>query len=147
MGNAVEFLIGGGKRGADSEYVQIGATKIINGVKGHIVKRRGDSDQHTNLPRYADTSEVYFRQNATNVCQARVYIGKKMCIDFDWSHNHVNKTDGRTFKTGTIHVQVWQWHSDGSFTRLSDAARLMNNFEMKRYGGIIKAFCPNVKFR
>lgn len=147
MGNGVDFLNGGGKRGDDSEYVQIGATKTINGVKGHIVKRRGDSDDHSNLPHYADTSEIYFRKNAGGVCQARAYIGKKMCIDFDWSHNHRNKTDGRSFKEGTVHVQIWKWHSDGSFTRLSDNARFMNNSEMKKYGGIIKEFCPNVKFR
>lgn len=145
MGNSAEFL-SGGRRGDDSEYVQLGATKFVNGVKGHIVKRRGSED-HSNLPRYADTSEIYFRKNEKGVCQARVYLNNKMCIDFDWSHNHTNKGDKRNFKAGTIHVQVWKWHPDGSFTRLSNDARFANNKEMKKYGPIIKEFCPTVKFR
>lgn len=146
MGNSAEFLAGG-RRGEDSEYVSIGSAKIVNNVKGRIVKRRGDSDTHSNLPRYADTSEVYFRKNANGVCQARVYLNNKMCIDFDWSHNHTNKGDNRSFKAGTVHVQVWKWHPDGSFTRLSNDARFANNAEMKKYGPIIKSFCSSVKFR
>jgi hypothetical protein len=146
MGNDAEFLRGG-RRGDNSEYVTVGSAKIVNGIKGKIVKRRGDSDTHSNLPKYAATSDMYFRQNKKGVCQARVYLAHKMCLDFDWSHHHNNEGDGRSFKLGTVHVQVWQWHSDGSFTRLNNNARYMNNSEIKKYGDLIRAFCKSVKFR
>jgi len=116
-------------------------------VKGTIVKRRG-SDTHTNLPRYADKCDMYFRQNVNGVCQGRVYVNHKMTIDFDWSHSHTNKSgDRRTFRVGVVHVQVWKECSDGTFVRITDNARYMNNYEMKKYGPLLKAFCPSVKFR
>ena len=78
------------------------------------------------------------------------YISRKMCIDFDWSHTHTNKgteSDGRSFQKGVIHVQTYRVEKDGTTTRLSNNARYMNNSEMKKYGPIIKAFNPDVKFR
>lgn len=146
MGNGADFLAGA-RYGNNSEYVSIGSPIIINGRRGMIVKRRNDSDTHTNLPKYADTSDMYFRQNKKGVCQGRVYIEHKMCIDFDWSHNHTNDGNGQTFCAGTIHVQVWQWHPDGSFTRISTDARHMTSDEISKYGPLIKAFNPNVKFK
>ena len=80
------------------------------------------------------------------VWQAKVYKDRKTVLDFDWSHTHKN-SDGRVFNKGTVHVQVYQVNSDGSLTRLSKEARLMNNQEMKKYGPILKYFSPNVKFR
>lgn len=146
MGNGVDFLRG--KRyGDSSEYVSIEPSKIVNGIKGTIVKRRDDTDTHTNLPRYADTSDMYFRRNKKGVCQGRVYIDHKMCLDFDWSHSHTNNSNGLMFPIGTIHVQEWRWHSDGSFTRISDEARYMSEAEIRKYGPLIKAFNPDVKFR
>lgn len=62
-----------------------------------------------------------------------------MTIDSDWSHAHTNKTDGRRFERGVVHVQVWQQNADGTFTRLSNQARMMSNAEMKKYGPLIKA--------
>lgn len=113
-----------------------------------MIKKVGDRDTHTTLPYYSNTSDIYFRKNANGICQARVYVGQKMFLDFDWSHLHINKGgDGRAFKQGVVHVQVWKENKDGTFTRISNQARNMSNAEMKKYGPIIKAFCPDVKFR
>lgn len=76
MGNSVDFFSHDAK-GRRSEYVAIAPPRTINGVKGTIIKKVGDSDTHTNLPYYSNTSDVYFRKNANGVCQARVYIGQK----------------------------------------------------------------------
>lgn len=147
MGNGADFL-SRDKRGRRSEYVSVESAKTINGVKGHVIKKVGDRDTHTTLPYYSNTSDIYFRKNANGICQARVYVGQKMFLDFDWSHLHINKGgDGRAFKQGVVHVQVWKENKDGTFTRISNQARNMSNAEMKKYGPIIKAFCPDVKFR
>ena len=145
MGNGADFF-SRDERGRRSEYVSLAPARTVNGVKGHLIKKAGDSDTHTNLPYYSNTSDVYFRQNKNGVCQARVYIGQKKYLDFDWSHPHTN-ADGRRFEKGTVHVQVWKQNKDGTFTRLSDDARSMNNAEMKKYGPILKDFCPSVKLR
>lgn len=146
MGNGKDFF-SRDAQGRRSEYTAIAPSKTVNGIKGCLIKKVGDSDTHTNLPYYSNTSNVYFRKNANGVCQARVYIGQKQYLDFDWSHNHTNKSDGRTFERGRIHVQVWKENKDGSFSRMSDSARSMNNAEIKKYGALIKAFCPDVKLR
>ncbi len=148
MGNGAEFLRGIALGGAKCEYEVIGASKSVGGIRGKILKRKDSSATHSNLPQYAVTSDMYFRQNVHGVCQGRVYLDHRMCIDFDWSHQHVNNgTDGRVFKPGVVHVQVWKQNADGTFTRVSDRARNMSNAEMKKYGPLIKAFCPTVKFR
>ena len=146
MGNGADFFSRDAK-GRRSEYVAPAPSKIVNGVKGTLIKKRGDSDTHTNLPYFSNTSEVYFRKNANGVCQARVYIGQKKYLDLDWSHDHRNSTDGRIFHKGTVHVQVWKENKDGTFSRVSDAARSMSNAAMKRYGPLLKAFCPDIKLR
>jgi hypothetical protein len=43
-------------------------------------------------------------------------------------------------------VQVWKQNKDGTFIRINDA-RSMSNAEMKKYGPILKDYCPSVKFR
>lgn len=147
MGNAKDFFAKDAQ-GRRSEYESVSIQKIVNGVTGRIIKKKGDSETHTNLPYYSNTSDVYFRKNVDGVCQARVYVGNKKYIDFDWSHTHENKsTDKRKFEKGTIHVQVWVENDDGSFTRQSDMARNMNNLEMKKYGPILREFCPLVKLK
>ena len=100
MGNGADFF-SRDERGRRSEYVSLAPARTVNGVKGHLIKKVGDSDTHTNLPYYSNTSDVYFRQNKNGVCQARVYVGQKKYLDFDWSHIHTN-IDGRRFKKGTI---------------------------------------------
>lgn len=147
MGNAVNFFTLG-KAERSSEYVSFSRKETVNGVTGHLIKKNGSKDTHTNLPRYANSSDMYFRQNAKGICQARVYIGQKMFQDFDWSHDHKNKDgSGCIFKEGHVHVQVWKENKDGSFTRISDSARSMSPAEMKKYGPVMKKFCSNIKLR
>ena len=145
MGNGANFF-SRDERGRRSEYVSLEPARTVNGVKGHLIKKVGDSDTHTSLPYYSNTSDVYFRQNKNGVCQARVYVGQKKYLDLDWSHAHTN-SDGRKFKRGTVHVQVLKQNKDGSFSRVSYHARSMSNAEMKKYGSILKAYCPSVKLR
>lgn len=146
MGNG-RIYPSGGFYGSNAKYNRVGDYQYANGLRGAIVKRKGDTDDHSNLPQFANTSDMYFRKNAKGVCQARVYINHATFLDFDWSHNHTNKGDGRKFECGTIHVQTWSRNSDGSFTQLSDDARMMSNEEIKKYGPLIRKFCKNVKFR
>lgn len=146
MGNGKVYPIGG-FTGANAKYESIGSYKYANNLKGIIIKRKDDSTNHSNLPQFANTSDMYFRQNAKGVCQARVYVNHATFLDFDWSHNHTNKVDGHCFITGTIHVQAWTRNTDGSFSRQSSDARLMSNDEIAKYGSLIYIFCPNVKFR
>ena len=145
MGNGADFF-SRDEKGRRSEYVSLEPARTVNGIKGHLIKKVGDSDTHTNLPYYSNTSDVYFRQNKNGVCQARVFIGQKTYLDFDWSHTHINKGNGRKFVRGTVHVQVWKQNKDGTFTRV-DEARSMSNAEMKKFGPILKDYCPSVKFR
>ena len=97
MGNGADFFARD-YAGRRSEYTSIMPAVTVNGVKGHVIKKVGDSDTHTNLPFYANTSDVYFRQGSKGICQARVYIGQKLYLDFDWSHHHTNKGNGHSFK-------------------------------------------------
>lgn len=146
MGNGVNFF-SRDEKGRRSEYEELMPSKIVNGVKGTLIKKIGDKDTHTGLPYYSNTSDVYFRKNKNGVCQARVYVGNKKYLDFDWSHNHKNRDSNRVFEVGRVHVQVWKEESKGSFIRLSDNARSMSVAEMKKYGPILKAFCHNIKLR
>lgn len=61
----------------------------------------------------------------------RKFVNHKVCVDFDWSHNHTNESNGRSFKIGTVHVQEWNMGKDGEFHRISEKARFMSNKEMK----------------
>ena len=70
MGNGADFF-SRDEKGRRSEYVSLGRQVTVNGVSGRLIKRKGTSDTHTNLPFYANTSDMYFRQNAKGVCQAR----------------------------------------------------------------------------
>lgn len=75
MGNGADFFARDAQ-GRRSEYVSIAPSVIVNGVKGTLIKKVGSTDTHTNLPYYSNTSDVYFRQNAEGVCQARVLISQ-----------------------------------------------------------------------
>lgn len=79
-----------------------------------------------------------------------------MRLDFDWDHTHVNKSDGKEFPKGTVHVQEYKivkfkdsktgkWRD--KFIRNSNNARLMTDAEIEKYGPIIRHFNPDVKFR
>ena len=146
MGNGRDFYLGV-RKGSNSEYVTISEAKIVNGIRGKLLKERNGKEDHTKLPKYAGKSDLYFRKNKDGICQARLYIGNKMFLDFDWGHPHFNTKDNRKFPKGTVHVQLWTADGYGNFSRDSDNARYMNNTEMKKYGALIRAFCPDVKFR
>lgn len=146
MGNG-KIYPKGGFVGDKAKYERVGEYKFANGLKGVIVKRKDSTSAHSNLPQFANTSDMYFRENTKGVCQGRVYIDHATLLDFDWSHGHTNKGNGRNFSIGTIHVQIWTRNADGSFSRQSNDARLMSNEEIAKYGSLIRAFCPNVKFR
>lgn len=146
MGNERHYL----ETGGFSEYLyeSVGLAKTINGVRAKVVKLKADElGIHSGLPQFANTSDVYLRLGNDGLpCQAKVYINRRMCIDFDWSHKHKNP-DGRSFDKGVVHVQTYSVNSDGSVTRHSNNARCMSNGEINKYGDIIKAFNPNVKLR
>lgn len=144
MGNSAEYLLG--NKPAPQQFVAVGQSVVVNGIKGKIVKRADDPNSHSALPFYSGTSDVYFRRTEKGICQARVYLERKMMLDFDWGHSHTNKSDKQSFKTGVVHVQTWQWHSDGSFKRQPDA-RLMTSDEIRKYGKVIHHFAPDAKFR
>lgn len=56
-GNGTDFFLRDAK-GRRSEYVVVAPPKIVNGVKGDIIKKAGDSDTHTNFPYYSNTTGV-----------------------------------------------------------------------------------------
>lgn len=70
----------------------------------------------------------------------RKFVNHKICVDFDWSHNHTNESNGRSFKIGTVRVQEWNMGKDGEFHRISEKARLMSNKEMKSMVRLSKLF-------
>lgn len=151
MGGGREYLATGGF----SQYLYeiIGEPYCVNGLKGEMIRKRGVPDGHSALPAYSNTSDIYFSPDENGVaCQGKVYVDRTMVLDFDWSHSHCNKSDGRQFQKGVVHVQRYEFvkvdeHGRHIFERLSDEARCMSNYEMKLYGPMIKHFCPTVKFR
>lgn len=130
------------------EYESVEPARVVNGVKGHLIRRRGSTDYHTQLPFFANTSDVYLRANERGICQARAYTGSDhhLFVDFDWGHEHRNKGDKRVFPVGVVHVQ--EWIPEGkSYRRLSNEARLMTEQEISKYGPLLKDYVPNLKFR
>lgn len=152
MGNQRHYLSYGGF--SEYLYEDHPAWKpiTINGIHGKVIRLKADeTGVHSNLPIYANTSDMYFRVGKDGtVIQGRVYINRRSCIDFDWGHTHTNKgadSDGRVFQKGIVHVQEYRIEDKQTITRLSNNARYMSDEEIKKYGAIIKAYNPNVKFR
>lgn len=123
-------------------------TVQINGIIAKALHYIDDgTDEHTGLPQYSSTSDMYFRIGKDGtVVQGKVYVNRRQSIDFDWSHKHVN-SDGTVFNKGIVHVQTYQVDSKGKIQRMSDEARYMTEDEIAKYGEIIHAFNPNVRFR
>lgn len=129
-------------------YETVGQARTINGVRVKVIKLKTDkSGTHSSLPQFSCTSDMYLRLGPDGLpCQAKVYIGRRMFLDFDWAHCHKN-SDGRRFERGTVHVQKYFVNSDGRIERLSDDARYMDDAEIGKYGEILQSFNPNVKLR
>lgn len=119
----------------------------IDGIRAKVVKLITDkTGYHSGLPTYANTSNMYLRLNQRGeVIQAKLYISRKQCLDFDWGHQHKNKRGKTVFPKGVVHVQAYSVDDVG--IRYSANARLMTDSEVKKYGVILKTFNPNVKFR
>ena len=122
-------------------------TRVINGVRAKVIKLVTDKKgTHSGLPSYADTSDLYLRVGADgNVIQAKLYKDRKHCLDFDWGHVHKNAGEKTVFPKGVVHVQSYSVTNIG--IRYSNNARLMTESEIQKYGAILKAFNPNVKFK
>lgn len=150
MGNQRECIPSGGFAQYLYEEHPDYSPVVINGIKGKVLHFIADgSKNHTGLPQYANTSDMYFRVGVDGkVVQGKVYIDRKHCIDFDWSHKHVNKQgDKMTFPKGVVHVQIYSFNEKGEPVRLSQSARYMSDAEISKYGEIIHHFNHEVKFR
>ena len=144
MGNQRQYNPDGGF--SEYLYVSLSEKVTINGVTGRLIAKADNFGKNDgNLPTYSNTSDIYFRQNMDKqVVQAKVYISRDMVLDFDWSHQHINKPSGEKFPIGTIHVQVYRKKGDKEFVRLSNKARRMTEAEKEKYGPIIRYFNPSV---
>lgn len=150
MGNQQEYIESGGFSKYLYETHNDFEPVTINGIRGKVLHYVADGDiDHTGLPQYANTSDMYFRVGPDGkVIQGKVYIDRRQCIDFDWGHDHTNyRGNGMHFPKGVVHVQTYGVDENGVRYRLSDDARHMNNDEIKKYGPLIHWFCPEARFR
>lgn len=148
MGNQREYIESGGFSAYLYEDHPDWTPKVINGIKAKVVKLITDkSGCHSGLPTYANSSNMYLRVNRDGqVIQAKLFVDRKQCVDFDWGHQHKNVDgDGKVFPKGIVHVQ--RYNPRDITVRHSNNARLMTESEIKKYGAILKAFNPHVKFR
>lgn len=99
------------------------------------------------LPQYSNTCDMYFRKNDKGeVIQGKLYMGRRMVLDFDWGHEHKNKKSHEVFPVGVVHVQFYTITPKGTPNRHSNEARLMTKEEIEKYGKIILYYNPNAKF-
>lgn len=147
MGNQREYIASGGFAAYLYEDHPGWKPMVINGVKAKVVKLITDkTGTHSGLPSYANTSTMYLRVGHDGeVIQAKLYKDRKHCLDFDWGHVHKNAGEKTVFPKGVVHVQTYSVNNIG--VRYSNNARLMTEGEIKKYGAILKAFNPHVKFR
>lgn len=141
MGNGNEYDPSGGF--STYLYETVGGSVTMNGYKCEIVQMKSDKDKngyHAGLPAFSNTSDIYVGLGpGDKPRQMRLYIDRHQVIDFDWGHSHRN-TDGKKFAKGVVHVQRYPGAKGGD-------ARYMNNAEIKKFGAIIKYFCPDAKLR
>lgn len=148
MGNQRNYLVPGGFSTYLYEDHPLFSTITYNGLKAKVIRLVTDADGgHAGLPPYSNTSDIYLRcDKYGNVVQAKVYLDRMHSLDFDWGHEHRNKGIGgdvQIFPKGVVHVQCYS----KSGLRFSNRARYMTDTEIRKYGEILRHFCPNVKFR
>ena len=140
MGTARQYNPSGGFY--NHEYHQEGDTISYDRLKGKIVVK--NEENKNGLPPYSGTSDFYAgkRTRTGEIIQVRFYKDRRQHIDFDWGHEHTNKTGDRArFPAGTVHVQIYE-----NGVR-SEIARFMNNDEINRFGALLKSLNQDVKFR
>lgn len=120
-------------------------SKAIGGVTGKVIRLVADPDgSHSGLPSYSDKADVYFKVGKDGkVMQAKAYKDRKQKLELDWAHQHKNKSDGKVFNKGVVHVHTYTVDSKGNFVRSSEA-RYMTNAEIAKYGELIHAYNPDV---
>ena len=116
------------------------------GLKAKVLQETNDNGtHHTSPPLFSHSSDIYMtRDPDTKIpSQARVYKNHEPNKDFDWGHDH--KEHGVVlFPKGVVHVQTWTKGADGKWNR--SKPRLMTQAEIDKYGALLKAADPNVKF-
>ncbi|MBQ8959415.1 MAG: hypothetical protein IJ057_13105 [Bacteroidales bacterium] len=138
MGNQRHYNPEGGF--SDYLYHSVGDIIEADGLTGKVIEKNGPGPN--NLPNYSNTSTYYFKIGKDgHVDQMRVYENRKMKVDFDWGHDHTDKTTGRVFPKGVVHVQTRGIDGHTATTRM------MNNAEIKKYKNFLRAADPNVRFR
>ncbi|MBR1890017.1 MAG: hypothetical protein IJ816_05260 [Alloprevotella sp.] len=140
MGGPKQAISSGGF--TELRYHQVGETISAGGLSGKIIAYNETFDYHEGLPSMSNTSNIYFKlaDGGQYVEQMRVYKNRKVVFDFDWGHGHEG------FKSGVVHVHQWEEDANG-IPRRTGIKRYMNNYEMKKYGSIIRKANPKVKFR
>lgn len=113
-----------------------------NGISGKVIQRHGDGRSHNGLPKYSNTSAVYFKlDDETRIIErARIYNDRHVAYDFDWGHDH------KDYVAGVVHVHVWYLNKNGEWVRGSNP-RLLNSDEINKYGDLLKMANSEVKFR
>lgn len=142
MGNIREYNASGGF--SQYLYRQVGEIfTASNGVSGKIVTEYEDGTKyHSSLPLYSNTSEVYFKMadDKNIVEQARIYVDRRVSVDFDWNHTHGD------YEKGIVHVHEWRMDKHNRWTR-TGKVRYMNDDEISRYGELLRKANPKVMFR
>lgn len=124
----------------DGEYITVG------GVKAIVVVKIGDENHHSGTPIHSQTPDTVYitvQGKEKTPVQLKVFEGRTALKDFDWDHTHTDKSTGKVYPKGVVHVQMY----DKNGTRDHLHARYMNNAEMKQYGPMIRFLFPGVKFR
>ncbi len=152
MGNQRQFNPNGGFYEYNYRTLTQYGIFTCNGITSKVVEDVNKVEDHFSLPSYSNTSDMYFKEGVGGaIIQGRYYdVDRKMVLDFDWGHTHVNKTDkGKIiakFPKGVVHVQPYI-EIGGHSKRMNNDARLMTEDEIKKFGKHILHWNPDVKFQ
>ena len=130
--------------GGFSEYLlrQVGDPITVDGLTVKVVTGIDDKTFHSELPSFSNTSSAYAKKSDEyphDIEQLRIYVDREACIDFDWNHEH------QGLKRGVVHIHYLS--KDGHFHSDKKNVRYMNEDEIVKYGKLILAPNPKVKFR